>query len=262
MNRLIKILAPVLLLLFIALIALNSGKKVNTTWTQADFDEALNKTKIRFDSITSVDVEHLYRRTFTTSGRVHVNNSFTAAEVTSLIAVANDTRGAIKDVAVSFGPNNTGEVSFKVSAEFIKKLKEERFPTALLEGLSAGPESPKGLLLSLLAAPASVRPDSKDLTDYTINLLTTLAANKPIYAKGKLERYTPNSVTINIEEVRVGQVPLPQATLRTVEYHVGVFVNTLLTAENGFSIQELRVDNGKLFYQGSLPAEIRGTKLP
>ncbi len=34
------------------------------------------------------------------------------------------------------------------------------------------------------------------------------------------------------------------------------FVNALITSDNGFSIEELRVEDGKLYYKGTLPAEI------
>jgi hypothetical protein len=101
-----------------------------------------------------------------------------------------------------------------------------------------------------------------DLTGFTVDLLTGLAAGKPIYASGRLARSSSNSVEINVTSVRVGMISLPDETLRQVEYHTEQFVNNLISPENGFDIQELNVVDGKIYYKGTLPAEIRGTQLP
>ncbi|MDP3058712.1 MAG: hypothetical protein Q8N36_04580, partial [bacterium] len=126
------------------------------------------------------------------------------------------------------------------------------------EGVAETLGSPS--LSGLMAA--AYKAAAVDITEYTINLLTGLAANKPIYAKGSLERYSANNVIVDITEVKLGIIPLPAATLKTLSGYVSLFVNTHITSENGFSIQELRVIDGQLFYRGTLPAEIRGTKLP
>jgi len=82
MKLIAKIVVPILVVLVVVVVVLNSGKTVGTTWTQADYTHALAKTKMRIDNISSVGIEHLYRRAFTVAGRVSVNDSFTAAEIT------------------------------------------------------------------------------------------------------------------------------------------------------------------------------------
>lgn len=46
-----------------------------------------------------------------------------------------------------------------------------------------------------------------------------------------------------------------------VETEVVNFVNRVLSSTNGFTIEELRVEDGALYYKGTLPAEIQGKKI-
>jgi len=39
---------------------------------------------------------------------------------------------------------------------------------------------------------------------------------------------------------------------------VTAFVNRFITNSNGFSIEELRVEEGELYFKGTLPEEING----
>jgi hypothetical protein len=262
MKRLVKVLAFFGVLLLIGALVLSTGKQVKTVWNESDYNSALGKTGIKIEDMNSINVLSLARGTFRTSGRVNVNNSFSSAEVTALIATANKNSGTIKDVNVKFGADNNGEISFKVSDEFIKSIKEEDLLRSFRQRGQVQPQTLEELVLLLLVETASIGAPDGDLTEYTVNLLTSLAANKPIYARGSLERFSANSVTVNIEEVQVGQIKLPQDTLRTIEYYTGLFVTTHIKSENGFSIQELRVVDGQLYYKGTLPAEIKGTQLP
>lgn len=263
MKHISKVVAGLGVLLLIVVFVLNTGKGVKIAWTEADYSSGIAKTGIKIDDMNSINLASLATGSFQTKGKVNVNSSFTSAEVTALIAKANATSGPIKDVAVKFSGDNQGEVSFKISEAFIKTIKEEDLIRKFLQkGEQRCPGNLEELVLTILIETASIGLHRVDLTEFTVDLLSSLAANKPIYARGSLERFSANSVTIDIQEVRVGQIPLPQATLQTIEHYVGVFISTLISPQNGFNIQELRVEDGQLLYKGTMPAEIRGVKLP
>lgn len=256
----VKVIAALLILVVAGgMLALNMGKKVDVTWTTADFNSAMAKTKINIDNIENINLERLALGQFTTSGRVSIDESFTSAEVTALIASANENSGPIRDTKVKFGTNGEGEVSSKLTKEFIDRVKND--PNLrnriLAEIPPQGPTTVEQLLVAILFSTAQT-----DLTGFTVDLLTGLAAGKPIYASGRVARTSSNSVEINVTSVRVGMISLPADTLRTVEYHTERFINNLISPDNGFDIQELHVVDGQLYYRGTLPAEIRGTQLP
>ena len=254
----IKVTAVLLILVFAGgMLALNVDTKVDVTWTAADFDSAMAKAKVNLDNRSTIGLESLVLGRFTTSGRVSIDESFTSAEVTSVIAT-NDPAGALTDTKVKFGTDGQGEVSFRVTKEFIDKVKNDpNLRNRILSQIPAeGPTTLEQLLIASLFSTAQT-----DLTSFTVDLLTGLAVGKPIYASGRLARTSSNSVEINITSVRVGLISLPADTLRTVEFHTERFINTLISPANGFDIQELNVVDGKLYYRGTLPAEIRGTQL-
>jgi hypothetical protein len=61
--------------------------------------------------------------------------------------------------------------------------------------------------------------------------------------------------------LKVGQIPMSNEVIEKVEYETLRFVNGLLSDVNGISIEELRVENGELYYKGTLPSEIKGVKI-
>ena len=137
---------------------------------------------------------------------------YTSRDVTSLPAEKkededpNAASGPIIDVGVRFSGDDQAKLSFKISDSFLKTIKEEDLLQKYLQEGKSRPETLEELTLALLIETASIGWQA-DLTDYTVDLLTSLAANKPIYARGSLERYSANSVTIDIQEFKVGQIP-------------------------------------------------------
>lgn len=260
----LKIFIVLILIVAIAgVLIMSIGKRVSVAWSQQDFNTAIAKTKIKIPNIETISLDNLALGNFKTTGKVAINDSFTSAEVTSLIAMANDQSGPVKDVKVSLGANNTGEVGFKISKEFLDKLKDDDMFNQFLRGSqNTKPTTLEGLLGLLIRTAASAgNVKAPDLTKFTVDLLTGLAGGKPIYAAGSLSRVSGNKINIKITSIKLGQIPLPESAISAVEEGVINFINTLIAPENGFDIQELRVENGQLFYRGTLPAEISGTKV-
>jgi hypothetical protein len=100
-----------------------------------------------------------------------------------------------------------------------------------------------------------------DLTNFVVDYITSVAANKPVYASGELTKTSNNSINVRIDSLKVGRINMNEKVISRVELEVTAFVNRFITSANGFSIEELRVEEGKLYFKGTLPEEINGTAL-
>lgn len=224
-------------------------KKVDVTWTEADYATAFEKSCIVVADIEELNLVTLARGDFTTMGTHPVDTSFTSAEMSALIDTANANGGLISDFKVSFNGCNEGEMSFKLTDAFIYFIKEQNMVELKNHKLFA---------FSSLFPTAST---GNSMADTVIKIITNVAVNKPVYAKGTLTRTSENTVSINVTSLQVGQLPMSEGVINKVETEVLKFVNNLITSTNGFSIEELRVEDGALYYKGTLPTEIQGKKL-
>ena len=243
-----------LLIIFVLVAAggyifLSTGKKVDVKWDEADYNSAIEKSSVTVADIEELNLVTLARGDFTTTGTHPIEASFTNAEMSALIDTANANGGPISDFKVSFNGDNEGEMSFKLTDAFIDFIQEQNMVELQNQNLFA---------FSSLFPLAST---GNSMTDTVIKIITNVAANKPVYAKGTLMRTSDNSVSINITALQVGQLQMSQSVINKVETEVLNFVNALLSSTNGFSIEELRVEDGALYYKGTLPTEIQGAKL-
>ncbi len=232
-----------------AYVTLSTGKKVDVTYSTEDFNSAISKSSIKIADIKEINLITLANKNFTVSGTNTVDITLSNEEMSALIDMANQSGGPVSDFRVAFLGGNSGEISFKLTDQFVNFIQEHNMiliPTS------------KSLAFSSVFPIAS---SSNSITDTVIKFITNVAANKPVYAKGTLTKTSEHSVTVHIESLKVGQLPLGADVISKVETEVVNFVNTLLSESNGFSIEELRIENGSIYYKGTLPAEIKGQKI-
>ncbi len=255
MKILIKFLFGIVVLALLAVVgisfAFSIGKEVDTNWSQEDFELGLNKSKVDISDIEKINLENLAKNNFSTQGTNEIDDFFTSEEMSALISTANNKKGPIKDVKILFKDDGKGEVSFILSDNFVDFLKEQAIVTNTLPWNVEASEEDAG----------SVEKSNPTLTDMVIDYITSKANNKPVYATGELTRSSNNSVNIKIERLTVGRIPLPQEAIEKVEHETVRVVNTIISPENGFHIEELEVRDNALFYRGTLPAEIEGIEL-
>ena len=225
------------------------GKQVDVKWDEADYISALDKSSIEVVDVEEINLVTLAKGNFTTSGTNQIESSFTNAEMSAIIDTANANGGPITNFKVSFIGNNEGEMSFRITDAFIDFIQEQNMIQLTNQKIAYNT-----FLMPLASA-------SNSTSDTVIKVISSVASNKPVYAKGTLSRTNANAVSIHIATLKVGQLTLSDDIVRKVESEVLLFVNKLLTSTNGFTIEELRVEDGALFYKGTLPAEINGTKL-
>ncbi|MGV8145498.1 MAG: hypothetical protein ACLKAK_00935 [Alkaliphilus sp.] len=253
MKKLIKFLIVVIVIIIAIGLGfnymLNTGKAVAVDWSDKDFSNAISKTQIAIDDIKSVSLENLIENRFSTDGKVVIEEYFSNEEMSALTSSANHEGKLINEVNLKFGQNNNGEMSFKISEKFVDFLKD----SGILENI-VRKKIENNSIISNLAVAESPR----DLTTHVINYITSIANNMPVYARGHLSRTSDNTISIDISELKVGRVAMPERVVVIVEREVVKFVNSLITSQNGFTIEELRIEDGKLYYKGTLPAEIKG----
>lgn len=248
-----KVFVGLLIIIFLVVVGgfvfISTGKQVSVEWDETDYNTALDKSNIEMADIEEVNLVTLARGDFSTSGTNQVETSFTNAEMSALIDTANANGGPITNFKVAFNGNNEGEMSFRLTDAFIDFIQEQNMIQLLNRKTAVNT-----FLMPLASA-------SNSTTDTVIKIITSVAVNKPVYANGTLSRSDSNAVSIHITTLKVGQLTLSDDIVRKVESEVLRFVNGLLTSTNGFTIEELRVEDGALYYKGTLPAEIKGTKL-
>ena len=243
----ILILIPIAVVYFF----LNTGKNLDVTWDESDFASGLEKSRVQISSIEDINMEALVRREFSTSGTVEVDAYFTNEEMSALVAAANDHRGPLKNFKVSFEGEGNGAVRFELSEQFTDFLLE----TQILEGGNI-PFMQLGSERFLMGAVAS-----STLTDFVVDYITNAANNKPVYATGNLTRAGNQRIRADIDTLYVGRIPMNDYVIQRVEYEVERIANAIITQENGFHIEALRVEDGKLYFKGTLPAEIHGIRM-
>lgn len=252
-----KILAVIGLLMLFLLggfyFVFSTGKTVRTTWTEEDLISGIEKSQVEINNIEEINLETLTRGNFSTQGTNNIDTGFTAEEISALVSAANDSDGPIKDVRVGFGDNGEAEASFRLSDSFVDFLREENVLT-----FDFGPKK----VYAFSQNESGMDPLDRSVTDVVIDYITRVANNRPVYATGELTRASYNSVDVNIERLTVGRVPMSEEVVKRVEQETVRIINGIIAPENGFHIEELQVNEGELYYKGTLPAEVEGVRLP
>jgi len=250
MKFILKFIAVLIIIVVIlggaGYLLLNLGRSVDVEWTQEDLDSLVSKIGVDVKGLENLSVENIARNSYRTSGVNQVDAAITSEEFSAMVAAANDESGPLRDFKVNFMEDGELEMSFKLSPDIAELIEE----AGILEDVELQSVGANYLNMTSVG--------SLSLTQQLVEYLSQAANNKPIYAKGTLERSGYNNVDVRIDEIRVGIVPLDRATVDLIEEKTEFFVNNFLSSDNGFRLEELRIDDGKLYYKGTLPEEITG----
>ena len=227
-------------------VVLNFGSKADVKWAESDLDSMVSKSGVSVKNIDELNVENIARGSYKTSGSMDIDTSFTSEEFTAMVASANDEKGPLKDFKINFMDDDQLELSFSLPKDIDELIKE----AGILDSLKKN--DVRFIMLSM------ARGGTLSLTQMVVERLSGLVGGKPIYAKGTLKKAGINSVHVKIDAIKVGLIPLDRATIDTVEEITEDFVNTFLASSNAFTLEELRIEDGKLYYKGTLPKEIEG----
>lgn len=87
----------------------------------------------------------------------------------------------------------------------------------------------------------------KAMTDYKIPKM-----NLPYYVKGKGEVIN-NKVTLNVENVQAGRLSIPSDIVSKNQGRAAQIIETAINRLDGFYARSLKVENGKVVFDGTMP---------
>ena len=79
-----------------------------------------------------------------------------------------------------------------------------------------------------------------------------------VYVKGKIVSASGKSVVIKVDSAELGRLPLPDEQKKIAEDYVSQAVASYFSKNPGSNIISLKVSEGKLEFDGSLPASVVG----
>jgi len=236
-------------LIIIGYVFLNTGPTVDTEYTSEDYQSILEKSNVKINVIESINLVAIGKGEYETIGEQRTDTSFSDQEISSLIEEANNKRGPINNFRVAFHDNNQGEISFNLTEYFVDFLVEENIVKEFNE---------KKMVMNPIVAMTTA---NANMTNFVVDYITSIAANKPVYATGEVTTTSSNSIKVRVHSLKVGRISMNAQVVSKVEYEVEAFVNHFIGKSNGFSIEELRIEEGKLYYKGTLPEEINGIEI-
>lgn len=201
---------------------LNGKKTVNVNWTEADLNSYLAKGNITLNQ-NSASVEDIISGNFVAVGTSRIEGRVTNAELTAILNTVSKQAGVLKDIRVKFGDDGKVEATARIS-DNLEPLFQEF-------------------------------PEAKAYETY-INTLK----GKYVYFKGSLERVNNEKFEAWVDQASVGLIPLPTGQVNTYMTQVGTEINSILSRINGFSAEQFSFDSSGLYFKGTVPKEIRGTK--
>ncbi|NTV89243.1 MAG: hypothetical protein HGA22_02600 [Clostridiales bacterium] len=220
---------------------LGGGKNVEVAVTEQDYISGMQKINVSIPDMDAVNLINLAEKNFTAKGTVAVDSYLTNSEMSAIVTKANEKNGPIKDFKINFTGTNQGDISFELTDKAIDYFRTSE----ILKGMKIPG-------VTLMAGTAGFI----SLNDFVANYISSLANNAAVFARGSLVKTGANSVSVSITELTVGSVSMSPDVISKVENGTAQFVNAIITSDNGFSIEELRVEEGKLYYKGTLPAEM------
>lgn len=217
----------------------NKPRDLGVTYTQADKDAARAKSQIEYTTLPANETG----KSIQYSGVRPVNNSWSSAEMTALMNNRPWKYWPIKNVQLKINSDGTAELSGIVMRD-------------KLQGYGAG-----------IGAPAEV-------ADTIVKFLPPAPA---FYLKGKAALTNNNVSTFDIQSAQLGKVSIPTSTLLSFgkfnlashalandiagelnkysgkKEAVVNFINERLSAVSGFFTKSAHFQDGKLFFDGTLP---------
>jgi len=197
-------------------------------YVKADYVSAAQKNKV---SINVIDSASSPEASLKWTGANQVNSSWTSEEVTATIN-ANSADWAyfpMKDV--QFKVNNDGSVEASGILSFDKL---------------------KGYAEATKVSQYNIDSVSKILDEFKIPREPV-----PFYIKGNLE-IKNNNVDVEVPKLEIGRLPIPQSLYEPAKSSFESFAKEQLDGGGygSFYIKSLNFDNGKLNFDGTLPAAV------
>jgi len=211
-----------------AIFGSDKPRDLGVKYTQADYVSAAKKNKV---NIAVVDSAQSIKSSLEWGGSNQINNSWTSQEVTATINAnsADWEYFPMKDVQFKIDPDGSVEVSGILSVD---KLKGYAQATNVSE--------------------ADIQTVENVFNEFKIP-----KGPIPFYIKGNLTIKDDN-VDVEVPKLEIGRLPIPRNLYESAKSSFESFAKQQLTSGGygNFYIKSLDFNNGKLNFNGNLPASV------
>ena len=80
------------------------------------------------------------------------------------------------------------------------------------------------------------------------------ALNAPVYVKGAIDSFTSRSVNLRLDKAEVAGVGVGADQLQQAQDMANSYINQYIAQTPGISIEDIRIEDGKLKFKGTFPA--------
>ena len=213
------------------LLAADKPKNLGVTCTDADFNSIMSKNHVKRIVLESApDI----KSSFVLQGSQTINNTFTDREITARLAKDDDwPLNPFTDVQVKIAQNGVVEASGIVHVDRLRAYAQATgVPQKEIDAIAKGMDTykiPRGSF--------------------------------PAYVKGNLS-IKDNSLDINLSELSMGKLPVPETLYRQAKAPFESFVHERLTSGGygSLSIKSLTFSDGTMHFSGTISRTITTAK--
>jgi len=198
------------------LVGATTARDLGVKATPADFQNVTSRMQYTLDNQPAATDPSKYRKVYT--GKKPVDQVFTSEELSALLTYNHVTWWPLKDVQVKAHADGTMEVAALL---ITKHVPWQEFPSSITNHL------PKFM------------PD-----------------HLPVYVKGRIDRVGPTEVSLGLERVELGRLPVPGIGAGS-NAQATRYVNDRIRSIPGFTIEELSYQDGKVRFQGTFPESFK-----
>lgn len=230
---LILVLIPVLVLGYLgfipgvsAIMGSNRPKDLGVSYTNEDLASLMAKNGIQDAVLPDTDVP---RQGLIFSGSKPVKNTFTQEELTARMNDYTKLKyNSLSDIQIRVNDDGTTEISGRIDLK-----------------------NTEGCFIAF----GMPQQDYDELKPY-IDKAKILNPKPSFYAKSSLS-VVNNQIELNLEEAKIGRVVVP--TKQIPDGYIERVGETMLGNIDGLDIKSLTFKDGKMSYEGSVPAKVSGT---
>gem|GEM_PF-5563891 len=227
-NSVLRIFFAAAIILLIAaglvLAGLSMGGRVHIGFVASDYEALSSRTGIDAKKLGAASKEDLISRDIKTTGKTYIDTHMNSEEFTALMQYIAKENGFLRDFSIWFEDEGKFSMSFRLPRDMPGLIKD----TDIFAG----------------------RPG--------IRRMIWISSNKILSIDGDLSRMGRNQVHIKTEDIKIGAIPLGRSARADVEEELNRSLNLFISQENGFDILDIEIDQGKLYYKGTIPAKIEG----
>ena len=199
--------------------AISIPKEVKVEWSEEDWQSYLEKGNITFTE-DRASIDDILTGNYQGIGAEPIDTFVTNEEVSAMINMTTKETGLFQDVNMRFLGDDRMEVSGTIGDNIDTLI--EKYP---------------------------------EVAKYEKYLAP--AKGKTVYMKTTLKNVTGNNFEAHVEDLRLGNLPLPEKVVNKNMTEVGTMANNILDKIEGLNIEKFDITEEGFHYKGTIPTQIQ-----